>query len=232
MKRLDFLDVSSVNVANKGDEASTNWIERHTSCREARQVSSLYFESLSRLARESIITMPMLKDRVYNHRIRIVSVSEGIDSSQANWDLIANFMSWMHEQFLKNLRAAVLRGQEHAILQDWSCGDWCFRYASEPIPGSERGRKGRHSRPRMRVVINPEHAKWVRQIFHWFVGTQWPCDLRVPTPTDCFSDSCLLVRDSVGSGSGSPINAIIGWGVGWQLLGQCHCVVYDVAARG
>ncbi len=77
-----------------------------------RRFGVLYFESLSRLARESVLTMPMLKELVYVHRIRVVSVSEGIDSAQANWDLLANFMSWVHEQYLKGLRAAVLRGQE------------------------------------------------------------------------------------------------------------------------
>ena len=62
---------------------------------------------ISQLA-ESVITMPMLKELVYVHRVRIVSVTEGIDSSQNNWDLLANFMSWVHEQYLKVLREAVL----------------------------------------------------------------------------------------------------------------------------
>jgi DNA invertase Pin-like site-specific DNA recombinase len=136
--------------------------------REGR-FGTLYFESLSRLARESVITMPMLKELVYVHRVRIVSVSEGIDSNQNNWELLASFMSWVHEQYLKGLRAAVLRGQEEAVLNDWSVGDWPFGYASEPIPGSEQGRKGRRPRPRMGVVLHEDHADWVRRIFRWFV---------------------------------------------------------------
>lgn len=135
----------------------------------AGRFRTLYFESLSRLARESVITMPMLKELVYLHRVRIISVSEGIDSSQNNWELMASFMSWVHEQYLKALRAAVLRGQEEAILNDWSVGDWPLGYASEPIPDSEKGRKGRHPRPRKRVVICEEHAQWVRRVFQWFV---------------------------------------------------------------
>jgi site-specific DNA recombinase len=130
---------------------------------------TLYLDSLSRLARESVITMPMLKRLVYVDKIRIISVTEGIDSSKANWELIANFMAWVHEQFLKTLRAAVLRGQEHAVLANFSIGDWCLGYGSEPIVGSEVSRRGRHPRPRMRYVIREEHATWVKQIFHWFV---------------------------------------------------------------
>lgn len=141
-----------------------------------RRFQVLYFESLSRLARESVITMPMLKELVYVHRVRIVSVTEGIDSSQSNWDLIASFMSWVHEQYLKALRSAVLRGQEQCVLNDWSTGDWCFGYGSEPIPGTESGRRGRNARPRMRVVVNHDHAAWVVRIFTWFVGEGWSLD--------------------------------------------------------
>lgn len=139
-----------------------------------RRFGVLYFESLSRLARESVLTMPMLKELVYVHRIRVVSVSESIDSAQANWELLASFMSWVHEQYLKGLRAAVLRGQEEGVLNDFSVGDWCFGYASEPVPGSEAGRRGRRPKPRMRVVVQPEQADWVREIFRWFVVEGWP----------------------------------------------------------
>ena len=142
----------------------------------ARRFNVLYFESLSRLARESVITMPMLKELVYVHRVRIVSVTEGIDSSQANWDLIANFMSWVHEQYLKALRSAVLRGQEQSILNDWSTGHWCFGYGSEPILGSEKGRRGRNARPRKRIIVNEEDARWVKHIFNWFVNEKWSLD--------------------------------------------------------
>ncbi len=133
----------------------------------------LYFESLSRLARESVLTMPMLKELVHVHRVRVVSVSEGVDSAQANWDLIANFMAWVHEQYLKGLRAAVLRGQEEGVLNDFSVGDWCFGYGSEPVPGSETSRRGRHPKPRKRVVVNAVESEWVGRIFHWFVVEGW-----------------------------------------------------------
>ena len=142
----------------------------------AGRFGTVYFESLSRLARESVITMPLLKELVYVDRVHFVSVSEGIDSRQNSWELMASFMAYFHEQHIKSLRSNVLRGQEEAILNDWSAGDWCFGYGSEPIPGTENGRRGRRPRPRMRVVINEEHAKRVRLIFHWFVNEKRTLD--------------------------------------------------------
>ncbi|MDB5306861.1 MAG: hypothetical protein JWO38_1063 [Gemmataceae bacterium] len=141
-----------------------------------RKFQVLYFESLSRMARELVISIATLKELVYVHKIRVISTSEGIDSDRAGWELLAFFRSWMHGEFLVALRSAVLRGQEEAVLSDYSVGDWCFGYASEPIPGSETGRRGRNAKSRMRVVVREDHARWVRQIFHWFVTDRWSID--------------------------------------------------------
>jgi site-specific DNA recombinase len=133
----------------------------------------LYFHCLSRLAREYVITMPMLKELVHTCGVRVISVSEGIDSANPNWELTAMIRAWMHQEYLKVLRAAVLRGQEGAVLNEFSVGDWRFGYGSEPIPGSESGRTGRNPKPRKRYIIVEEHAQWVRQIFRWYVVDNW-----------------------------------------------------------
>ncbi|MCA9014768.1 MAG: recombinase family protein, partial [Planctomycetaceae bacterium] len=129
----------------------------------------LYFYSLSRLARESVITMPILKKLVYTYKVRCICVVEGIDTAVTGWEVIASIFSALHEQFIKDLSASVLSGQELALMQGYSVGDWCFGYGSEPVPRSEQSRAGRNSKPRMVYVINEEHAKWVNQIFTWFV---------------------------------------------------------------
>ncbi len=134
----------------------------------------LYFESLSRLAREFVISAPMLKELVLVHRVRVVSTTEGIDSDRPGWELMATFRSWMHTESLKQLREAVLRGQEEAVLGGYSVGHWCFGYGSEPVPGTESGRRGRNAKPRRRVAVAEGHAEWVRRIFRWFVIDRRP----------------------------------------------------------
>jgi len=96
-------------------------------------------------------------------------VTEGIDDKTTSWEVIAAIFALIHEQFIKDLSAAVIRGQEHALLNGFSVGDWCFGYGSEPVPGSEVMRAGRNSKPRMVYVINQEYADWVNKIFTWFV---------------------------------------------------------------
>ncbi len=128
----------------------------------------LYFHSLSRLARESVITMPMLKRLVYNFGVRVISVTEGIDSNNDNWELIASIMSIVHERYVKDLAENVLRGQEGVILDGLCVGDCCFGYSSVPIPGSEQGRS-RNRKPKKQYEINKITAHWVIRIFYWFV---------------------------------------------------------------
>jgi len=136
---------------------------------EARRIKVLYFHSLSRLSRESVITLPLLKHLVYNCGVRIISVTEGIDSNDTSWEVIAHVMSLVHQQYLKELAVNVFRGQEGAVLAGFSLGDYCFGYASVPIPGSEKGRRGRNAKPRKMYVIDPHTAVWLTRIFHWFV---------------------------------------------------------------
>ncbi|MCA9087595.1 MAG: recombinase family protein [Planctomycetaceae bacterium] len=128
----------------------------------------LYVFSLSRLARESIITMPLLKRLVHVHHVRFISITEGIDSERDGWEFIASFMSLVHEHYIKALSNDVLRGQEGILLNGFSVGDWCLGYGSEPVPGTEVKRQGRESKPRMAYKIDLETAAWVLRIFKWF----------------------------------------------------------------
>jgi len=136
----------------------------------AGEFQVLYSYSLSRLARESVITMPILKRLVYAYKIRVISVTEGIDSDRDNWEVIASVMSLLHERYVKELAENVRRGQEGAVLAGFSVGDHCFGYTSVPIPGSEKTRKGRDTKPRMVYAIDDVTYTWVIRIFQWFVG--------------------------------------------------------------
>jgi len=129
----------------------------------------LYFHSLSRLARESVITMPMLKELVYVHRVRVISLTEGLDTIRPGWEINAVFTSLHHEQFIKDLSVNVHRGQVGTVLARFSIGDYRLGYTSVPSPGGEMIGRGRNAKQRMVYAIDPIGAEWVRRIFHWFV---------------------------------------------------------------
>ncbi len=134
-----------------------------------REFEAVYFFNLSRLARESVITMPLLKELVHVHKVRVVSVTEGVDSDREGWELIASIIAIQHERYIKDLGDNVLRGQESAVLAGHAVGDHCFGFRSVPVPGSETARRGRLAKPRMRYAIDNAEAAWVTRIFQWFV---------------------------------------------------------------
>ena len=156
----------------------------------------LYFHNLSRLARESVITMPVLKQLVHVHKIRVISVTEGLDSDREGWEMLATILSMQHERYIKDLSDNVFRGQEGNVLAGLSVGDYCFGYGSEPLSSSDKPRRGRNAKPQKIYVINRETASWVMRIFHWFAverrGLSWiarelnrlkaPKDHRASTP--------------------------------------------------
>ncbi len=113
--------------------------------------------------------MPILKRLVYVLKVRIISVTEGIDSARDGWEVLASIISVMAERFIKELSTSVFRGQEGAVLAGFSAGDYCFGYTSVPVPGSEQGRRGRHAKPRKTYVICEETMPWVVRVFNWFV---------------------------------------------------------------
>lgn len=136
---------------------------------KAKKFDLIIFFNLGRLARESIIGMPILKKLVHEWGIRFISLTQSLDSNNANWEMLATIYFMEHENFIKELSANVHRGQVGTLLNDYSVGDYCFGYMSIPSPNGEMRGRGRNAKPKMIYQIHPEHAEWVKQIFSWYV---------------------------------------------------------------
>ncbi|WP_165441967.1 recombinase family protein [Rubinisphaera italica] len=162
--QLEFAD-----RAVSGTKRERTDLNRMLDAASQRQFTTLYLYSLSRLARESVITLSMLKKLVHSYGIRVICVAESIDTDKKGWELIASIYAAIHEQYIKELGAGVFRGHEQNLLNEYSTGDWCFGFGSKDVPGTEASRRGRHAKPRKTYVINDDHAEWVLQIFYWFV---------------------------------------------------------------
>lgn len=76
--------------------------------------------------------MSMLKELVYVCRIRVISLTEGLDTDRPVWEIPATFSSLHHEQFVKDLSANVHRGQVGTVMARFSIGD--YRLGSSSVP--------------------------------------------------------------------------------------------------
>src|SRR5258708_39467393 len=92
--------------------------------------------------------MPLLKELSLVHRVRVVSRNEGLDSGIPGWEIGATISSIMHEQYLKNLKDNLLKGQKGTLLQAFSVGDWRVGYCSDAFPGRGVGGSRRQPEPR------------------------------------------------------------------------------------
>lgn len=133
---------------------------------KAGKFQVLILDSLSRFSRELSYTIATIKDLALNYSVRVISTSEGLDTNNPNWEIMFAFMGYGNQQFIRNLRHAVRRGQEDAHRKGFSTGGHPFGYTTVDVPGSEYGRK---KKLRKKVVIHEDHAAWVRKIFDMFV---------------------------------------------------------------
>ncbi|WP_166821987.1 recombinase family protein [Thalassoroseus pseudoceratinae] len=162
-------DLEFSDAAISGTKLQRDGLDAMLTAAETGRIRVLYIYSVSRLARESVITMPLLKELVHVYNVRVVCISENLDSKHAGWELMAHVLSIVSEQFIRDLAANVHRGQTATILAGFSAGDYCFGYTSKPVPGSENQRGGRNAKPRKVYVIDSSQAEWVVRIFDWFV---------------------------------------------------------------
>jgi site-specific DNA recombinase len=134
---------------------------------------TLYMYSLSRLARETSIAVPLVKMLVHRYGVRVVSVAEGIDTAQPGWEMAVQMLSLVHEQFIRDLSASVRRGHEAAKRRGQSTGDYPFGYHSVPVPGHTVPNGSRNLKVPKVCVIDQATAPWVVKIFQMYVDMRF-----------------------------------------------------------
>jgi site-specific DNA recombinase len=160
-------DLEFFDEAVSGTKRDRDGLNALLAAAEAGLFNVLYFFSLSRLARESVIGLTIIKRLVQVLGIRVISVSEGVDTSREGWQILTQILSAQHERYVHELSANTFRGQAANVRNGYSNGDLAFGFMSVPVPGTEYGPGNR--RVRMRYEIDPVESPWVIKIFSWFV---------------------------------------------------------------
>ena len=146
-------------------------------------------EDTSRLGRDLADTLQTTKLLDF-YGVSVVSVTQGIDTTEDNSRSLLTLHGMMDEQYLSSLREKVHRGQEGRVLQGLHPGGSCYGYRNIPI--EDPTRKGKYGRPAVsgvRLEIIPEAATVIRRIFRMSAGgmgfetiAKRLNEERVPTP--------------------------------------------------
>lgn len=152
--------------AVSGTKLSRTGLDAMLAAAEAGEFGVLYLYSLSRLARESVITLPLMKRLVYRYNVRVICVSDNIDTENGNWSMMVHFMAMQHERFITDLAAGVLRGQADNVRQNLSVGDFPLGYRTVAV--SDAVVRGRQRKIPRTYEIDPDTSLWIKQIYDWF----------------------------------------------------------------
>lgn len=138
-----------------------------------KQFAVLLVDDLSRLTRDDEGPVPTIS-RLKFRGVRVVSVTDGVDSDSKSYKVQAGVRGILNNVFLDDLAEKVHRGLTGQAMKGFSCGGRPYGY--KPVPILSKTEKDPYGRPAVEAVkreIDPAQAKVVRLIFGWYGNDQW-----------------------------------------------------------
>lgn len=138
---------------------------------KAKEFEILLVDDLSRLARDNLLMLTTIAELHFNG-IKVVSVADGLDTSDSEAKLGIQIRGIFNELQLEDLRKKTLRGQLGQKQRGFIVGEGTFGYKSQPVG---EGRLDKNGRPRpdgYRMAVEPGEAAIVLRIFREFVECQ------------------------------------------------------------
>ena len=131
---------------------------------KAKRFDALVVDDLSRLSRDSMKTEEARRLLVFLG-IRLIGVSDGIDTTSKGHKALSGFKGLMNDIFLDDLREKTHRGLMGQALKGNNCGGRVYGYRHVPIyHPTERDEYGRPRVLAARREKDEKQAKWVRQV--------------------------------------------------------------------
>jgi site-specific DNA recombinase len=131
----------------------------------------LLVDDLSRLSRDAAEMLRLARLLEYA-RITLISVADGIETGTKLSKLTLSVKAIFNEQYLDDLRERVLRGMQGRFARGLHTGGRIYGYRSVPVvdPSGRLDAGGQPLLLGMELVIEPDEARIVRQIFDWFAA--------------------------------------------------------------
>ncbi|MFO0816285.1 MAG: recombinase family protein, partial [Gemmatales bacterium] len=130
------------------------------------QVNVLLVFSSNRLYRKGYQCMKFTVEDVVGEGKRAVFLKNNIDTSESDfWMLLLPLMSFIDEIVTRMTIPNIHAAHTGMLLKEMVFGAVTYGYDGEIVPGEFR----RNGAPRRRLIINEDEARWVREVFRWYV---------------------------------------------------------------
>ena len=149
--------------ATSGASLQRPGFERLMRLAESKEIDVIVTEDLSRVSRD-ISDSAQLFRRLRYLGVRLIGVSDGIDTDAKNAKVTYTIKSLVSDLYLEELREKTLRGLEGRALAGYSTGGLAYGYRSVPEFDAYESVIGH------RVEIDPEQAAVVVRIFESYLG--------------------------------------------------------------
>lgn len=135
---------------------------------QAKRFDVLLVDDFSRLSRDQVET-ETARRRFVHWGIRLIGVSDGIDTAAKGHKMLSGFKGLMNDFFLDDLRDKTKRGMIGQVLKGYHGGGRSYGYRLVPeYDSTKRDPYGQPMRIGTRLEIDPEQARWVKWIFEQY----------------------------------------------------------------
>ena len=132
---------------------------------KAKQFDVLLVDDFSRLSRDTI-ECEKARRRMVFYGVRLIGVSDGIDTHQKGHKLQARVKDLTNEVFIDDLKEKIKRGMVGQVEKTYWQGGRVYGYRLVPeYDAVKKDCYGQPAKVGTRLEIDPEQAKWVRWIF-------------------------------------------------------------------
>ena len=154
------------DTATRGAKVRRPGLDAARQVVEARRIGLFACFSTSRLFRKAYNALRFVEEQLVGRGIRAVFVKEGVDSAdERGWKLLYQIHA-MTDELVGGMNADNIRAaHEGQFLRGQVCTTLALGYRGRELPGELTNR----GRPTRVVEIDPEAAKYVAQVFSWFV---------------------------------------------------------------
>ena len=132
---------------------------------QAKCFDIVLVDDFSRLSRDQVET-EQVRRRLVHWGIRLIGISDGIDTAAKGHKMLSGFKGLMNDFFLDDLRDKTRRGMVGQVLKGYHGGGRSFGYRLVPeYDSTKKDPYGHPARIGTRLEIDPEQARWVKWIF-------------------------------------------------------------------
>jgi site-specific DNA recombinase len=168
LAKLQSLTVSDEHIyadqAQSGARSDRPALASLMAAARSGEFQAVLVDDLSRLARDNHLMLSIIAE-LHFEGIRVVSVADGLDSTDEESTLAIQVRGIFNELQLRDLKKKTLRGQIGQKERGFFVGEKTFGYQSVPVGEMRMDKKGRPRPEGYKMEIEPKEAAVILRIF-------------------------------------------------------------------